>query len=131
MTPLPTPAEVLEDQKVCREAWEKSLLSSGTEKMKLISQAHPHAIDRSNSEGALYLHWNPKMKSFMVGDYGGFITMIPEDDLNTLTVALKMEFQIAGAFRQMITGEKARPRINRPKQERTQKVRISLGDLDL
>ena len=101
--------------------------------MKLIAKAHPYAVDRSEAEGCLNIHWHPRLKSFMVCDYGGFITLVPEEDLHVLISAVKMEFHQSGAFREKITGKKAKPvRKREPtKYVRKQKVHISLGDLGL
>ena len=132
MDSFPTPHEVSIRQRICREAWALSSLAAGKEKMKLIAEASPYAVDRSEAEGCLHIHWHPRLKSFMICDYGGFITMIPQEDLRTLTEAIKMEFDRCGAFRESITGEKAMP-VRRPAKKfvRTQKKHLSLKDLGL
>ena len=133
MDPFPTLAEISAAQAICKEAWQLSLLASGEEKMRLIAQASPYALDRSEAEGSLYFHWHPRLKAFMVCDFGGFITMIPEEDLYVLVEAVKMEFQQMGAFRERVTGKKASPVKRREPKKfvRTQKVYISLKDLGL
>ena len=133
MNPFPPPHEISLRQRICREAWALSSLAFGKEKMKLIAEAFPFAIERTPSEGVLWIQWHPRLKSFTVSDFGGFVTMVPEDDLEVLIEAIKMEFHQAGAFRESITGEKARPKQRVPvgKPARTQKAHISLGDLGL
>ena len=132
MTPLLSKEEVQAAQKVCAEAWSLSRLAFGHEKMKLIALAFPFSIHGSNAEGALSFHWHPKEKSFVVSDWGGFITLIPEDAPEVVLEAIRMEFQQRGAFRESITGEKAKPK-RKPKEKfvRTQKKQLSLKDLGL
>ena len=132
MEPFPTKAEVSLRQRICHEAWELSLSATGIEKMKLIAEAHPYAVDRSNAEGSLHIHWHPRLSSYMICDFSGFITMIPEDEPDILIEAIKLEFHQRGAFRESITGEKAEPLRMPPKKfVRTQKIHIKLGDLGL
>ncbi len=133
MTPFPTKRETKLAQLKCREAWELSHLAAGHEKMKLIASAHPHCVDRSAAEGPLIFHWHPRLKSFTVGDFGGFITMIPEEDTHVIIAAIKMEFHQAGAFRELITGKKAKPVQKREitKYVKPQKLKLSLEDLGL
>lgn len=133
MDPFPTPHEVSLRQRICAEAWQLSSLATGLEKMKLIAEAHPYAVDRSEAEGCLHIHWHPRLRVFMICDYGGFVTMIPEEDLSALTSAVKMEFDQRGAFRESITGEKAAPirKVAPVKFVRTQKKQLSLKDLGL
>ena len=133
MEAFPTPREVSLRQRICKEAWQLSSLAAGKEKMKLISEAYPYAIDRSNAEGCIMVHWHPRLEAFMICDYGGFITMIPEGDTETLVSAVKMEFHQSGAFRESITGDKATPVKRREPKKfvRTQKKHLTLGDLGL
>ena len=132
MTPLPSPEEVQAAQKVCAEAWSLSRLAFGIEKMKLIATAFPFSIRGSASEGALSFHWHPKEKSFVVSDWGGFITLVLEDAPEVLLEAIRLEFQQRGAFRESITGEKAKPKREPVKKfVRTQKKSLSLKDLGL
>lgn len=133
MDPFLAPREVSLRQRICREAWALSSLAAGKEKMKLIAEAHPYAVDRSNAEGCLHIHWHPKLKTFMICDFAGFITMIPEEDHHTLSSAVKLEFHQRGAFRESITGEKAAPvrRRESRKVEQIQKKHLSLKDLGL
>jgi len=133
VTPFPTKAETKASQEKCKEAWELSHLAIGHEKMKLIALAHPHSLDRSAAEGPLIFYWHPRLEAFTVGDFGGFITMIPEADTHVLIDAIKMEFHQAGAFRELITGKKAPPVKKREitKYVKPPSLKISLEDLGI
>ena len=132
MTPFLSADKLKVRQKDCAEAWSLSRLALGLERMRLISLAFPFSIKGSEAEGALSFHWHPKEKSFVVSDWGGFITFVPEDAPEVLLEAIKMEFQQRGAFRESVTGEKAKLK-RKPKEKfvRTQKKQLSLKDLGL
>lgn len=125
MEPFPSPQEIAFAQQRCREAYEKSRTASGLEKMRLISEAFPYAVN--GGEGGLRLSWKREEKSWAIADSAGFITLIPEDDMVTLCVALGMEYGRAGSFRELVTGKKRR---DSPKSERFGKE-LTLDSLGL
>ena len=131
MTPFPTPEELAVQQQECRDAWEAAKLLIGIEKMKMIHKAFPFAVAGGGAESSLHFDWHPEHKWFCVCDYGGFITLIPEDDLETLAAAIKLEFQQFGAFRETITGQKARPVSRRQPVKKIKRTSLSLKDLGL
>ena len=133
MTPLPLPHEVEEHSRICHEAWKAAQEAKGLERMKLIHKAFPFAVT-GPSAGSLNISIDKEHNSLSVSDWGGFITLIPLNDLGVkeLLVALGMERGDAGSFRELITGVKREVRAQ-PKQAtpRPKPAKISLDDLDL
>lgn len=133
MTPFPTPAEIAALQADCQEAWEKSKSAEGLEKLQLIRQAFPFAVQ--GAPGGLRISWDEK--GWTIADSGGFITILDKDDIVTMLVILGMESAAPGSFRELIEGKKRReevkpaPKPPHPDFAKYQRGKITLADIGL
>ncbi len=145
MTQLPTPAEILAAQVACAEAWAESRLRNGIDRMKLIYQAFPHAVDGGSAKSGLRLTWIEEQNAIGIADAGGFLTLVGDEGngeggdafiartMQQLFLLLHLESTSPGAVRELITG------VPRPKTLDTSQVpkisekksKLTLSDLGL
>ena len=137
MTPIPTPQEVAKMQQDCLIAWDKAKTAEGLEKMRLINQAFPYAVDGGSAISGLRFKWHVTECKWVASDAAGFITLIERYDIATMLIAIGMEAARAGAFREAIEGKKPEelplPRsvFDEPKPKKPAKHKLTIADLGL
>ena len=128
MTPFPTPAEVAALQDRARVAWAKAQKAEGLERLRLINEAFPFAI--TGGPSSLKFMWHFKEKKWTAMDGTGFITLIEPDDIATMLIAVGMDADRPGAFRELVEGKK-RAETPAPPPKKEKKPVPSLSELGL
>lgn len=106
MIPHKTPAESEASILACHDAWRKAQDAIGLERLKLVHQAFPHAVQGA-SRCQLLIAWSAQHQLYSVADHGGFITLVTSREIE---LALSIESMGEGKFRETVTGTPSKPR---------------------
>jgi len=130
MTPFKTKSELTALTIICKNAWDASRKATGRERLKLIHEAFPSFV-KGDGTKPLQISWQEKENRFLLSDYGGFLTMVPEAEPELLLQIIKEEAKLPGALRAFLKGKPPPLPEVRPFALPRSLPRIELGTLNL
>ena len=127
----------------CLHEWIEAYVDgySITERMKHFHRAFPYAYrpELPLDGDSLVVSWDCRHRAFILADHGGFLTLLPGDELDLLKHLLEQEACQKGSLRLVVTGEPVplpikpppKPVAAPPRPAPPPRGKLSLDDLGL